>query len=231
MVSFEFLSYYLAGNLIIYLLVHIPLDILAFTKKSGKIKEQAQRFPPWPEGKFLVKIITIGTTFLFWGFILCWPILHWVGWDDFLLFFSIQIPYVGEVFQYLGMVFICLGTIIACLGRIARGRKAISWGVPKQLTTTLGFRLVRHPLYASYCYYFLGIPLALLNGLLLFMLPGIIGYYQTAKYEEWILEQEFGEEYHNYQRKVGMIIPFIGRKKTAKKNSSNKNRRKKEDIL
>ena len=51
------------------------------------------------------------------------------------------------------------------------------------------------------------------NYLLLPMILGIIGYYYTAKYEEKILEKEFGEEYQNYQRKVGMLIPFIGRKK------------------
>ena len=76
-----------------------------------------------------------------------------------------------------------------------------------------GFRLVRHPLYASYCYYFIGLPLAMFNYLLFPLILGIIGYYFTAIYEERILVEEFGEEYIEYRKKVGMFIPLIGKQR------------------
>lgn len=213
MVSYDFLSYFIGGNAILYLLIHLPLDLLTLINQREKRKEEAEEYPPWEEGKNIIKIITVFTSLYFWTFFLGWPILHLLQWDGFILFFNFQIPYIGKALQYIGLILIGGGTLIACIGRIARGIKAISWGVPKELTTNLGFRIVRHPLYASYCNYFLGIPLAMLNFLLLSLLPGIIGYFFTAKYEESILIKEFGEDYKEYQKKVGMLIPFVGRRK------------------
>ncbi|MBD3192468.1 MAG: hypothetical protein GF308_17650 [Candidatus Heimdallarchaeota archaeon] len=213
MVNYDFVGYFIGGNALLYLLIHLPLDLLTLINKHEKRKEEAEDYPAWEEGRTIMKIITVFTSLYFWLFFLGWPILHLLKWDNFILFFNFQIPKVGEALQYMGLILIGAGTLIACIGRIARGVKAISWGVPKELTTNLGFRIVRHPLYASYCYYFLGIPLAMLNFLLLLLIPGIIGYYFTAKYEESILIHEFGEQYEKYQRKVGMFIPFVGRRK------------------
>ena len=147
---------------------------------------------------------------------LIWPNYHPDNYRNLQVLFFYEIWLWGFYYswlQYIGLIFACLGTFIACLGRISRSIYAISWGVPNQLTTRLGYRIVRHPLYTSYCCYFLGVPLAMQNYLLLILVLGIIGYVQTARYEEKILLQEFGGEYEAYQRKVGMIIPFIGRRK------------------
>ena len=141
--------------------------------------------------------------------------------DNFILFFNFNIPYVGNAIQIIGLILIGLGTSIASIGRISRGTKAISWGVPKELTKKWGFKIVRHPLYASYCYYFLGIPLAILNYILLPLVLGIFGYYYSAKYEEKILVQEFGDEYIEYQKEVGKLIPFIGKRKTRDEDEIN----------
>lgn len=212
MLNYDHICYFILANAFLYLGVHIPIDILTIIRKKEKYMEGAKEYPAW-KGSNLVKVITVFTSIYFWSFFLIWPILHLLSIDNFILFFNFEIPFVGIVLQYIGLVLIGLGTIIAVLGRIARGLIAISWGVPKGLTTTLGFRIVRHPLYASYCYYFLGVPLAMLNFLLLPLIFGILGYYFTSKYEEEILLENFGEEYRNYQSSVGMLIPLLGRRK------------------
>ncbi len=210
MINYNIIAYYIGANILLYFLIHIPLDILTLRDKQEKYKENAKEYSAWGNQN-LVKIITVITSIYFWVFSVLWPVLHIFTWDNFVMICNFEIPIAGEAFQYIGMVIIGFGTIIACLGRIARKTQAISWGVPNKLTVKLGFRIVRHPLYASYCYYFLGIPLAMMNYLLLPLILGIIGYYFTAKYEEEILLQEFGEEYFAYQKKVGMLLPFIGR--------------------
>jgi len=214
MIDITIIAWIFIANVTVYFGIHLPLDILTQVKNKNREKK-GKNYPPWGEKKLFVKIITVIASLFFWAFICCWPILHFLHWDGFVIFFNYEIPYISTTLQYLGAVLTCWATIIACLGRISRSIYAISWGVPQQLTIKGGFRIVRHPLYASYCYYFLGLPLLFPNYFLLILLPGIYGYYRTAKYEEEILLEEFGEEYRNYQKKVGMLLPFIGRKKKS----------------
>lgn len=213
---YDLSTYFIGSNALLYLLVHIPLDILTYTNKKERHKPGAEEYPPW-SGQSIVKIVTIFTSIYFWVFFILWPILHFLNADNFFLFFNFTVPVVGIVFQYIGLVLIGFGTIIAIVGRASRGAAAISWGVPKELTTRGLFKVIRHPLYSSYCFYFVGIPLSMLNYLLIPLLLGIIGYSYTTKYEEEILVKEFGQEYQIYQSKVGMFLPFIGRKKLEEK--------------
>ncbi|NHJ85264.1 MAG: isoprenylcysteine carboxylmethyltransferase family protein [Asgard group archaeon] len=213
LIDYDIIAIVIGINALVYMLIHIPLDILTIVKKTKREKSGAKEYPAWEKGKNVIKIITILTSVIYWIFFIIWPIIHFLEWDAFILFFNFEIPYVSEVFQYIGLILTSIGTFIACLGRISRSIYAISWGVPNKLTTHLGFKIVRHPLYSSYILYFVGIPLAMQNYLLIPLVLGIIGYVFTAKYEEQILLLEFGEEYKEYQRKVGMLLPFIGRRK------------------
>ena len=206
------LAYYIGLNALFYLLIHIPLDILTLLNEKEKRKTGAKSYPPWEKGKFFTKIITILISIYFWIFFTGWPVAHFFKFDQDFLNYNFEIPF-GEAIRYIGLFLIGAGTFIAVMGRIARGRRAISWGVPEKLSTNLGFGIVRHPLYASYCYYFIGIPLAMQNYLLIPMIFGVIGYYSITVYEERILEEEFGDVYREYQRNVGMLIPFIGKKR------------------
>ncbi|MFW9924820.1 MAG: methyltransferase family protein [Candidatus Thorarchaeota archaeon] len=212
MLNYDLICYMILGNMIVYFLIHIPIDIITIIRKKERIKTEAPEYPAWKKNDF-AKISTLISSFLFWLFFTLWPLLHLLAIDSFILFFNFVVPYIGTTLQIIGLILVNLGTIIACFGRISRGLMAISWGVPKQLTTKLAFRVVRHPLYSSYCLFFLGFPLAMMNYLFLPLFFGILGYYLTAKYEEEILIKEFGEEYMEYQRKVGMLLPFIGRRK------------------
>ena len=207
MVSSDLFAWFIGVNALIYLAVHLPLDTIMLL--SRKEQQRDVKYPPWGRGP-VTMVVTVVTTLYFWIFFLCWPVVHLMELDEFFLQYSFELPL---MIRYCGLLLIGAGTLVACAGRIARGRKAISWGVPKKLTTSLGFSIVRHPLYASYCYYFVGIPLAVQNYLLLFLLPGVVGYYIITRYEETILEKEFGEAYRTYQGEVGMLIPFVGRRK------------------
>ncbi|MFX1535627.1 MAG: methyltransferase family protein [Promethearchaeota archaeon] len=216
MLNYDFIALFIGANALIYLLIHLPLDLLTLLDSQKKLKEDAKEYPPWNTKVSMVVIFL--STIYFWGFFVLWPILHYMGYDGVLFFFIFEAPILGELLQYLGLVLIGSGTIIAGLGRIGRGRGMIAWGVPKKLTTNWGFRIVRHPGYASYCYYFIGVLLTLQNILLLPLVLGSYGYYQTAKYEENILEAEFGDTYREYQKKVGMLVPFIGRRRSNIEN-------------
>jgi len=220
LINYDIIAYFIGLNALLYLLIHIPIDIITYTNKKERYKVGAEEYPAW-SGQNIIKIITVFSSILFWLFFICWPILHLINVDNFIMFFNFTIPVVGEVLQYIGLVFVVFGSIIAIIGRLSRGANAISWGVPKGLTTKGAFKVVRHPLYSSYCFYFLGIPLSMLNFLLIPLIIGIIGYYFTTKYEEEILVKEFGYEYQIYQSKVGMLLPFIGRKKLDEKEDTN----------
>ncbi|MFX1255328.1 MAG: methyltransferase family protein [Promethearchaeota archaeon] len=209
MLTYDFVALFIGANALVYLLIHLPLDLLSFLNPQKKLKEDAKEYPPW-NSKITLLVIFLSTLY-FWGFFILWPILHYISYDEGFFFFTFEVPILGELLQYLGLLLIGSGTLIASLGRIGRGRGMIGWGVPKKLTTTWGFRIVRHPGYASYCYYFIGVLLTLQNILLLPLILGVYGYYQAANYEEKILEAEFGDIYHEYQTKVGMLVPFIGR--------------------
>lgn len=71
---------------------------------------------------------------------------------------------------------------------------------------------IRHPLYVAYIFISAGLSLILLiYWLLIPTLFLIIGIYPTAKAEEEILMEQFGEEYDKYKRKVGMFVPKFGK--------------------
>ncbi len=77
------------------------------------------------------------------------------------------------------------------------------------------FRIIRHPLYVSYLLILVGLSLILLiYWLLIPTIFVIIGIYPTAKTEEETLIQQYGEEYIEYKRKVGMFFPKLRKSKS-----------------
>jgi protein-S-isoprenylcysteine O-methyltransferase Ste14 len=72
------------------------------------------------------------------------------------------------------------------------------------------FGVVRHPLYVSYFLITVGLAGVLHIGWML--IPSLciaFGIYSTAKAEEEVLIEQFGEEYVRYQQEVGMFLPKV----------------------
>ncbi|MCK4279783.1 MAG: isoprenylcysteine carboxylmethyltransferase family protein [Candidatus Thorarchaeota archaeon] len=72
------------------------------------------------------------------------------------------------------------------------------------------FGVVRHPLYVSYFLITVGLAGVLHIGWIL--IPSLciaFGIYSTAKAEEEVLIEQFGEEYIRYQQEVGMFLPKV----------------------
>ncbi|MCK4472668.1 MAG: hypothetical protein KAW49_12890 [Anaerolineae bacterium] len=79
-----------------------------------------------------------------------------------------------------------------------------------KLIQTGPLAIVRHPYYVSYVLILVGLSLALLTYWpLIPALCVVIGMYPTARTEEEMLIERFGEEYIEYRRKVGMFFPRL----------------------
>lgn len=210
MISYDVLAYFIAANAIVYIAVHLPLEVLAYKNKVSKQKEDSGNYDMWERSKATILVSTFSTIY-FWIFFAIWPIYHFVFSSEFIKQFSYTFHY-STYLQIIGLILVLFATTVEIFGRIEKGKTAISWGVPSKLKTGLGQRIVRHPLYASYIHYFIAFQLIFQSFILLPLLPGILGYYSIAKYEESILTYEFGDDYREYQKKVGMLIPFLGRR-------------------
>ncbi|WP_455143221.1 methyltransferase family protein [Candidatus Hodarchaeum mangrovi] len=192
-------------NFLIYIGFTLPLDLKTYLKRNPNLKQKIS-----PESKInfwsILAFITSG----------CVWIVFFL--NSIAFFLNLQISYIPKlipntilfnIFQLLGAILISCGTIIAVLGRYSRWDRAFSWGIPTKLETKGMYRWIRHPLYSSYIFYFLGFPLLYLNPFFLFLLLGIIGYFSITLYEEALLVKYFPEEYPIYQKKVKRFIPLL----------------------
>ena len=152
------------------------------------------------------------------GYFCLWPL--WIG-GTILLFLkryygifgflvlpsslAVAVQVVGFLFFYAGAILLNWAIIVA--GKYLRPSNAGVYEEHKLIQTgPLG--VVRHPYYVSYVLLLVGLSLALLTWWpLIPALCVIIGMYPTAKTEEGMLLEQFGEEYVQYQRKVGMFFP------------------------
>ena len=84
------------------------------------------------------------------------------------------------------------------------------------LVTSGVYRWVRHPMYASFFLFNIGILLLSSNW---FAVPGIFGmlwlYYARVDHEERMMLELFGDEYRGYARKTGRVVPGLGRGRLA----------------
>ena len=201
MFDYQLIGLFFVINLTIYFVITLPLDLATYRRNSKSGKEQSHRIDinPW-------MIITFLISGYMWVLFLLIPIDALFGLNIFVYQALLPFDIINTMIQTLGLVIVILGTFVACWGRISRGQRAFSWGVPKKLEKEGMYAYIRHPLYASYCYYFLGFVIILQNVLILPLLLGIYGYYDLSKYEEAILVDHFGEEYSEYQNRVGRFF-------------------------
>lgn len=130
---------------------------------------------------------------------------------NFLTFSS---PY-GIAIQITGLFIFYIGAITYNLNIIIVGKYLLpsisGLSEDHKLIQNGPFGIIRHPLYVSYIFILLGLSLTLLTyWLLIPTLFIIIGIYSTAKAEEELLIEQFGEQYREYKKKVGMFFPKFG---------------------
>ena len=148
--------------------------------------------------------------------------MFWIGGIIFLFlnkyhsifgFLTFSNPY-GLVIQIVGLFIFYIGAITYNLNIIIVGKYLLP--APSGLLDNHKFiqkgpfGIIRHPLYVSYIFILLGLSLTFLTYWIL--MPAffvIIGIYSTSKAEEELLIEQFGEEYREYEKKVGMFFPKI----------------------
>jgi protein-S-isoprenylcysteine O-methyltransferase Ste14 len=154
------------------------------------------------------------------GFFCMW--LAWVG-GIILLFSNLYDRVLGAltyttssdtVIRAIGFLIFYLGAATCNLAIIFAGKylRPSHSGVLRnhQLVQNGPFAVLRHPLYVSYILILVGLSFILLTyWLLLPSLAVAVGIYPTAKTEEEMLIRQVGDEYRQYQQRVGMLFPRL----------------------
>ena len=158
---------------------------------------------------FLIFVSGILVMWFFWifGIIFSFLNLYYIVFSivTFTFEYDIYVQLVGFVFFYLGGL--CYNWVLIVAGKYVR--PAPSGALENHVLITTGpYRVVRHPLYFSYVCILYGLALALSTyWLMIPLLCVLIGIYPTAKAEEEVLVDQFGEDYVKYQEEVGMLLP------------------------
>lgn len=143
--------------------------------------------------------------------------LFFIGFWSLLRFrvgaLAVAEPWLRVLLPGLGVAVIVSGATVNILGRIRFGANWANQAtvyMTQTLVTDGVFGLIRHPLYASLVWMFLGAclefanPVAALAVLLVFV-PMMI---HRARLEERLLEERF-PEYAAYRQRVGMLFPRV----------------------
>ena len=203
---------------IIAILLAIPLAAMIVPSigfwwgyRDGNKVEKAERKADYKKPFFYLLV----------GGVLCmW--LAWVG-SIVLLFCNQYYRILGALtcvtsfdtaLRVAGFLIFYPGAVIYNLNIIFAGKylRPAPSGVPRShhLVQNGPFAIVRHPLYVSYILILVGLSLVLLTyWLLLPALAVIGGIYPTAKAEETMLIEQFGDKYRQYQQRVGMFFPRL----------------------
>ena len=200
------------------ILLAIPLAVIAFISLPYWIKFKGNSKPGTakqgtPYNKLFLSLVGL-------GYFCIWP--FWIGGMVLLLLNKHHTVFAPPTLassivlsiQVVGFLVLLAGAILFNWAIIVAGkylRPSIA-GVYEEhkLIQTGPLGIVRHPYYVSYVLILVGLSLTLLTWWpLIPALCVVTGVYPTARAEEEMLIERFGEEYIDYQRKVGMFFPRL----------------------
>ncbi len=155
------------------------------------------------------KKLTVIDTFTMLLFTLIFAIVVRKNIGDFIF----DIYWLNLALMIIGVSLVILGGVFNIYGRVCLSNNwsnQIRVWKKQRLVTSGAYSVVRHPLYASLIWLFIGVSLVYRNWLalalnLLIFLPMMI---TRAKQEEKILEKSF-RNYPEYRREVGMLFPKL----------------------
>ncbi len=218
------------NQILITVLLVIPLIIMVIPSvkywsdfKKEKRKSRKRRKAVYNKGFFYIFIIGVLCMWISWiGGIIFLFSNRFYNIFRFVLFqtdYAIPIQIVGLFIFYTGAIIYNLNIIIAS----KYIQPAPSGMLDEHKLIKKGpFAIIRHPLYVSYLLILTGLSLALLiYWLLIPVLFITIGIYSVASSEEKILIEQFGNEYLEYKKEVGMFFP---RKKSILKVLGKRNK-------
>jgi len=205
---------------LVAVLLALPLLVLLSVSISyfvtyGRQEKQGSGKHHIGYNKVLLTLVGVGYfgIWLFWlsGMVLLfvdryYEVLDWLI-CSFLMASSVQI--VGLVVLYAGALFFAW-----TIGSAGKSLRPSTSGVhaDHQLVQDGPLGVVRHPYYVSYVVMLVGLGLTLATlGPLLLALLVVIGIGPTARAEEAHLITLFGDEYRQYQQKVGRFFPKLFR--------------------
>jgi protein-S-isoprenylcysteine O-methyltransferase Ste14 len=183
-------------------------------KKSGtpKSKGNDEKIP-----RSFILGVSAFCTMVFWFIVIIYPFLVFFEALDKLssIFLEIRFPY-DFILHWFGLSLIVFGFTLFDWSIIVRGRYATSWKMREnhKLVTWGPYALVRHPSYLSYFIMFFGLLFLWPNLLTLIPIFAIPGYIQITNLEEKMLIKKFGNQYEEYQKKVGRFLPRKRKPKT-----------------
>ena len=124
-------------------------------------------------------------------------------------------PALEMVLLISGVGLIVLGTVVNIWGRASLGRNwadKVTLYENQTLVTGGAFAVVRHPLYASLIWMFVGGAFFLHNGLALLLTLGVFLPFMTyrARQEERLLSGRYAD-FARYRNEVGMLFPKVRR--------------------
>lgn len=120
----------------------------------------------------------------------------------------------AQAWALAGVVLTYCGVAFACWARVILGRNWSAMVTVKQdhqLVRSGPYSIVRHPIYSGLLLAGLGTALAVgeVRGFLAVALA-FVGWLIKSRSEERFMIEEFGDEYLEYRRRTGGLVPFIG---------------------
>jgi protein-S-isoprenylcysteine O-methyltransferase Ste14 len=170
-------------------------------------RRRTQRKPAGVYLAFVVAIafemfgIPLSIYFIAWAFGIYYP-LEYVWGHTLYTYIGLNGMWIGFGLNFIGIVLVVLGW-----KNIHKEYWSKDSGEGRLVTAGI-YRYIRHPQYTGFLLITLGLLVHWATIPLIVMWPILIVlYYRLARYEEGILEEEFGEEYIEYRQNVPMFIP------------------------